>query len=118
MELMYVLIDAMVVLGLIVALVLYAVQVRRLSSGLLKKVFNWFAWSLFLFALFFVLANTAELVPSWATTHLFITDVLHLLALLGALCALRSGLLFVQFTHRYGFHQKVIGFVRHHSVKR
>ncbi|MBS3124860.1 hypothetical protein J4211_01235 [Candidatus Woesearchaeota archaeon] len=115
-ELIYVLTDALVVLGLAIALVLYYIQRKRLSPGLLREIFNWLAGCLFFLVLFMVIANASEL---GRLTHPLMTDVLHALALLVALCALRSALLFVQFAHKYGFHQKLFQFVRvrHHSIR-
>ena len=115
-ELIYLLVDGIVVLALIASGLVYVSQARRLSTGLLKRVFSWLTLFIGLLALFMFLANSASVgfVFSWST------EVLHLLALIIALSAFRSAGLFMQFAHRYGFHQKVHHFVhvRHHSVRK
>lgn len=116
-EFIYVLIDGIVVLALFAAFLLYAAQLRRISPGLLKRLFYWFTACVGLLSLFMLVANGSEVIRGW--NFPWSAAVLHLLALLIALASLRSAGLFMQFAHKYGFHQKVSYFVhvRHHSVR-
>lgn len=116
-EFIYVLIDGIIVLALAAAFLLYAAQLRRVSPGLLKRIFCWLTVCVGLLALFMFIANGPEVIRGW--TFSWSAESLHFLALLISLAVLRSAGLFMQFAHKYGFHQKVSQFVhvRHHSVR-